>query len=688
MLTLLALTAVAGCSSKTADPTPATPAATPPSHSWTQLGPTGGFFTSVAFDPAHAGTVWASGDDGGGLYESTDGGANWDQIQTGAPDQATYSMRFDPNDSAKLYAPNHFGRGMLRSTNGGLTWIAAQAGLPIDGTQGQQLDDLAISPANSNLLFAATDEGLYKSTDGGASFAAVVTSTVGTNNVVRAVAFRSDGVVFIGKADGSVGYSGDSGATWSQLLAANGIPVAVITFSSTSLYLCYATAAIFKVDKTSFAGGLINDPTQAGAIKNGNRFSIAVKSGASASADVIWVGTMGVSAIPQAQWGLFRSTDGGATWSRPMTGITTESIMAVAIDPFDVNHVIAGSGSGSGLLVTRDAGAHWTTAQQHLYSTASLGLAQDPTSTGHLLASNTACGGFSMNFETSTGGASWSRFADPVADDGVLAFDLSSAGSARVLAGTCTQGIYQSTTGTAGPWTRITTTASHRIDRFVRDRSNTSLIYAVVPDGDASHSLYVSTNDGDAFAPITGRSAWNLAVSPFRSSEAVVVTAADVFATSDHFAHSTSLGLSASATAAGGFTAAAYDPANSARLVVAGGYGTLYATSNYQAGGGGVTWTALPTPTLHATIRDVVISVRGGRSVYYIAVTAPDTGVTPGATQGVFRSLDGGASWTLISGPLFPSDMPWRIVPDLSSPTTSFLLGMWAGGLFRLTDTE
>ena len=57
------------------------------------------------------------------------------------------------------------------------------------------------------------------------------------------------------------------------------------------------------------------------------------------------------------------------------------------------------------------------------------------------------------------------------------------------------------------------------------------------------------------------------------------------------------------------------------------------------------------------------------------------------STQGVYRSTDG-VTWTSISDTLFPSTMPWRLIPDEATPTTSFLLGMWCGGLFRLTDTQ
>ncbi len=347
--------------------------------------------------------------------------------------------------------------------------------------------------------------------------------------------------------------------------------------------------------------------------------------------------------------------------------------------------MVVGSGSGRGICTSTDAAASFTCVTAGIYATASLALAQDPSAAGHLLASNTACGGFSRDFETTDGGATWTGFADPITDDGIFAFDLDPADATHVLAGTCSKGIIRSTGGTAGTWTTVIATGL--VDRFVRDRITPTTVYAVVPSGGAGHSLYVSSDSGESFAP-AAIGARSLAVHPSHAGEAIAVTASDVVASSDAFATTHSLGATAIATAENGFTAAAFDPQAPTTVVIAGAMGGLYVSTDYVASGAGVTWTKLASPVVAADIRDIVIVPRGGRSVYYVATSQGDTGVTATSTSGVFRSFDGGQTWDTISATMFPGSIVWRLEPDIGAPTTTLLAGMWAPGLFRLTDTE
>jgi len=103
-------------------------------YTWSNIGPTGGFVSSVAFEPSWPGVIWASGDDSDGLYVSNDSGAHWALVAgplfpTMPPDQSTFALTIDPA-THYIYAPNHYGRGMLKSYDGGNTWSQTQAGLP------------------------------------------------------------------------------------------------------------------------------------------------------------------------------------------------------------------------------------------------------------------------------------------------------------------------------------------------------------------------------------------------------------------------------------------------------------------------------------------------------------------------------------------------------------------------------
>ena len=62
----------------------------------------------------------------------------------------------DPKDSQIVYAGT--GRGVFKSTNGGASWVAAINGLD------KTIASLAIDPNNSQMLYAGTyQDGIYKS---------------------------------------------------------------------------------------------------------------------------------------------------------------------------------------------------------------------------------------------------------------------------------------------------------------------------------------------------------------------------------------------------------------------------------------------------------------------------------------------------------------------------------------------
>lgn len=128
-----------------------------------------------------------------GLYKSIDGGNTWSQVlfisdQTGIAD-----LLIDPSNPSILYAATWTRirnntesivaseeAGVYKSTDGGNNWTLLGNGLPT-GELGRV--GLAMSSLNSNTIFAlyvGSDSqlyGIYKSTDGGASWTEIPTST-------------------------------------------------------------------------------------------------------------------------------------------------------------------------------------------------------------------------------------------------------------------------------------------------------------------------------------------------------------------------------------------------------------------------------------------------------------------------------------------------------------------------------
>src|SRR5206468_3734344 len=155
-------------------------------NSWTSNGPEGRSIMALAIDPMTPSTLYA-GTYGGGVYKSTSGGAGWSAVNTGLPyyygryyfRPYVTALAIDPQTPTTLYAGTG-GSGVFKSTDGGASWSAVNTGLPYSGPSYtphySYVPALAIDPQTPATLYAGTSgSGVFKSTDGGASWNAVNT---------------------------------------------------------------------------------------------------------------------------------------------------------------------------------------------------------------------------------------------------------------------------------------------------------------------------------------------------------------------------------------------------------------------------------------------------------------------------------------------------------------------------------
>lgn len=128
---------------------------------------------------------------GGGVWKTYDGGAGWEPITDGLGTLAIGALAMDPSnpdilhlgfgDFADVQLP-----GMVRSTDGGITWTAPIPPLTtndyvVNGSvvpfTAVQVRDIKVDPGDSRNVFAATNAGLFRSNDSGNSFQHVMLSS-------------------------------------------------------------------------------------------------------------------------------------------------------------------------------------------------------------------------------------------------------------------------------------------------------------------------------------------------------------------------------------------------------------------------------------------------------------------------------------------------------------------------------
>lgn len=139
----------------------------------------------LAIDPSTPATIYAG--TSGGVFKSTNGGANWGAVNTGLTHAYARALAIDPATPTTIYAGtigvvgDVWVGGVFKSTNGGRNWSQVYT-----GPSNSAVAALAIDPVTPATLYAGTDEGVFKSTNGGRNWSAINTGL--TNTVINALA--------------------------------------------------------------------------------------------------------------------------------------------------------------------------------------------------------------------------------------------------------------------------------------------------------------------------------------------------------------------------------------------------------------------------------------------------------------------------------------------------------------------
>jgi photosystem II stability/assembly factor-like uncharacterized protein len=295
--------------------------------SWTALGPDniGGRVRALLIEKKNPNHILAGGVSGG-LWISNDAGKTWSKhpqadsmknicvtslCQTKDGDiymgtgELVGSSEVSVGNGGSIGNIGFPGYGVYKSTDNGTRFTHLTATIPTSGAQWKYIDAIAADNLDNDLIYVATHLGLYKSTDGGATFA------------------KPTGV---------------AGSSWCTDVKTNKNGD-VICFLGSTASSAAKNALVSKDHGATFSA----KPITTGAGFNRVKFAYAPS-----DPNYVYCGAANSAATSTA--GVFKSTDGGETWSQiGPSGASTFNpynqayfSMSIAVNPANKNRIYTG----------------------------------------------------------------------------------------------------------------------------------------------------------------------------------------------------------------------------------------------------------------------------------------------------------------------------------------------------------
>jgi photosystem II stability/assembly factor-like uncharacterized protein len=370
----------------------------------------------VLVDPNDHNNVYV-GSEGDGVYSSTDGGFTWNFDGSGAGSNGSArSLIFSPNDSQVIYA-GFLSHAVCKSTDAAQSWQYANKGIAT-----LMLNDIEVNTTDPNVMLVAFEGentgGCYLSNDAGENWA-LLESLPATR--FSQVAFGADGSMYVwSNGPTTIGTEGlyksiDDGASWENLG-----PFMGPNFET----------QIFTLEVSESNPGLF--------LIGGNNF-----------------GSFGWESM------IYRTDDGGETWTNTFMGLANDSFRYLHIDPLMFNQIIyaafnSGNSEKGGLLKSTDSGINWEPITLGIPDVARWCgvITSDPQSPEILYAGIGGYGGMAGSvYRSENAGATWEYANLGLSDNYAKITDIvvSPNNSEVIYAATSSEGVYISS-DTAFSW--------------------------------------------------------------------------------------------------------------------------------------------------------------------------------------------------------------------------------------------
>ncbi len=477
------------------------------------------FCTDLVMDPSNSNVLYAAFGltNPNGIWKSSNGGTSWTKLTNGFPSPSTKYLRISlaiaRSNPQVLYAclcdSNYYTHSIQKTTDGGASWSAATT--PFDpafdsthlGGQGWYNNVIAVDPTNPNVVYTGginvfrssdagaswarisdgygggihvdqhaivfdpsnpsiiyfgNDGGVYRSTNGGASFASLNSGLVIAQFYSGAVQPIAD--VYYGGTQDNGTLKSVASTTWTQVFSGDGgvtllDPGNVNTIFTEYVYLDIQKSTNGGVSFQKMMNGIPTGANQQDGTTDRVAFIAPMAMDPSNPQNIV-AGTYRV----------FRTMNQGVSWSAISNDLTGDGpgprngsgrvITALAIAKSSSSTIYAGTSTfgtaPSHIQVTTNTGTSWSDVTRlplpNRYVTA-IGI--DPLNADRVILTFS---GFSANtpstpghvFLTANRGASWSNISGNLPDIPANTLLLDSADSGHFLLGT-DLGVFESTDG-------------------------------------------------------------------------------------------------------------------------------------------------------------------------------------------------------------------------------------------------
>ena len=324
------------------------------------------YISGIEVNPKRTNIVYASTLGPNSVLKSTDAGKTWSVADTGLTNPASPTaseelrvdaLALDPRSPNVLYAGT--GLGVFKTTDGARTWKLASTGIDFggDGLAHRMYEGfiwaIAIDPQHTSTAYAASLAGVWKTKNGGATWKRVLQDgavNLGIDPNQPKTVYASGMKSWRSKETRTSIYpTVNGGGSWlasgprglsdnyfgHPIVVDRRAPGTVYAGGSRGLYASANQGRTWKKLLPRGIGAIALDPSRA---------------------NVLYVGT--------GAHGVFKSEDGGQTWSAPR--LDGRTVTAIAIAPTRPQTIYAGvqwqtgpqEWSG-GMFASRDGGATW-----------------------------------------------------------------------------------------------------------------------------------------------------------------------------------------------------------------------------------------------------------------------------------------------------------------------------------------